>query len=99
MRIVPIDRPIPQMRSHDPKRIGLNRAAQLPHSGLVIDARLMKDGPLLLAGEEHLWEPSRQGIILRWLAASLMLALMGGGLIGSSIYIALDGSTSAPEPA
>ncbi|WP_343234636.1 M23 family metallopeptidase [Microvirga splendida] len=63
----------------------------------MIDARLMKDEPLLLAGEDHLWEPSRQGILLRWLAASLLLAVMGGGLIGSSIYIALDVSTSSPE--
>ncbi|MBA1158872.1 M23 family metallopeptidase [Microvirga mediterraneensis] len=59
----------------------------------------MNDDPFLPTGEGYLWSTSQKGTILRWLGASFLLAMMGGGLIGSSIYIALDGRTNTPEAA
>ena len=44
-------------------------------------------------------EPPRGGMHLRWLAANLLIGLIGGGLLGASLYIALDGSNVRPEAA
>jgi murein DD-endopeptidase MepM/ murein hydrolase activator NlpD len=69
------------------------------HEPRATDIDLGNEPPLGIAGHDE--EPiDRRAVSVRWLAATVITAVAGGGLMGGAVYAALDGdyrTAAAPE--
>ncbi len=75
------------------------RAAGDGHEPLAAEIDLGNEPPLGIDGHDE--EPiDRRSVSVRWLAATVITAVAGGGLMGGAVYAALDGdyrTAAAPE--
>lgn len=70
---------------------GGQRAATRPASPAFVD--IGHEPPLDPNGQSHM-EFSRRGVNLRWLGGSVLTALTGAALLGTAIYVAIEGGAT-----